>query len=77
MDKGQDSGNSQTSSPALSTYRRLATQLADRDPKIDDYINSEQPDLNAGQLALLIAFDDQVKEMAAIKDEEKDLMNKE
>ena len=76
MDKGQDS-DSVPSSPALSTYRRLAAQLADRDNKIDDYTSSEQPDLNAGQLALLIAFDDTLKEMASIKHESKETLTKE
>ena len=76
MDKGQDSDNV-PNSPAFSTYRRLASQLAERDTKIDDITTSEQPDLNAGQLAILIAFDVNVKEMASIKDESKETLTKE
>lgn len=59
--KGKEADGMVMSSPSSSTYERLAKQLADKDPKIDDYVGSGQPDLNAGQLAILIAFDDSLK----------------
>ena len=63
MDKGQEF---QANSPSQSYYGRRAAEIAGREDKIDD-LEHEDLDLNAGQLAILIAFDDSVKEMASFK----------
>lgn len=64
-------------SPTQSYYERRAAEIAGREDKIDD-LEHEELDLNAGQLAILIAFDDSLKEMASYKEvDPKDKLTKE
>ena len=76
MDKGQEF-RSEANSPTQSHYERRAAEIAARDIKIDD-LEATDLDLNAGQLAILIAFDESVMEMATYKENDPKLkLNKE